>query len=77
MLIWVIQFILPESRQVPLERMNELFAPGVKPWKAHAIVMSRTRDERMADEGSVDQVASLSDLDRKIDEVNVEEYRGA
>ncbi|KJA25517.1 hypothetical protein HYPSUDRAFT_199669 [Hypholoma sublateritium FD-334 SS-4] len=72
-----VYFVLPESRQVPLERMNELFAPGVKPWKAHAIVMNRTRDERMADEGSVDQVASLSDLDRKIDEVNVEEYRGA
>lgn len=52
--------------------MNELFAPGVKPWQAHTIVMSRTRDGRMADEDSVDQVGSLSDLDRKIDEVNVE-----
>lgn len=57
--------------------MNELFAPGVKPWQAHTIVMSRTRDGRMADEDSVDQVGSLSDLDRKIDEANVEEYRAA
>ena len=57
--------------------MNELFAPGVKPWQAHAIVMSRTRDGRMADEDSVGQVASLSDLDRKIDEATVEEYRAA
>ncbi|KAJ7760202.1 general substrate transporter [Mycena olivaceomarginata] len=34
-------FILPETKQVPLERMEELFAPGVKPWKAHDIVMAR------------------------------------
>ncbi len=55
--------------------MNELFAPDLKPWQAHAIVMSRTRDGRMTDEDSVGQEASLSDLDRKIDEAIVEEYR--
>jgi hypothetical protein len=32
---------------VPLERINELFAPGVKPWQAHRIVISKTREERM------------------------------
>ncbi|KAF8211091.1 hypothetical protein K438DRAFT_1808793 [Mycena galopus ATCC 62051] len=41
-----IYFILPETKQVPLERMEELFAPGVKPWKAHAIVMARVHETR-------------------------------
>ncbi|KAF7371113.1 hypothetical protein MSAN_00746300 [Mycena sanguinolenta] len=41
-----LQFILPETKQVPLERMEELFAPGVKPWRAHAIVMARVHETR-------------------------------
>lgn len=32
---------------MPLERINELFAPGVKPWQAHGIVLSKTREENM------------------------------
>lgn len=32
---------------MPLERINELFAPGVKPWQAHGIVSSKTREENM------------------------------
>ncbi|TFK41779.1 hypothetical protein BDQ12DRAFT_663794 [Crucibulum laeve] len=41
--IFFVYFILPETKQVPLERMEELFAPGLKPWKAHAVVMGRMR----------------------------------
>lgn len=32
---------------MPLERINELFAPGVKPWQAHDIVISKSREENM------------------------------
>lgn len=32
---------------MPLERISELFAPGVKPWQAHGIVLSKTREENM------------------------------
>jgi hypothetical protein len=46
-LIYFVQAILPETRQVPLERINELFAPGVKPWQAHGVVISKTREEKM------------------------------
>jgi len=46
-LIYFVQSILPETRQVPLERINELFAPGVKPWQAHGVVISKTREEKM------------------------------
>lgn len=36
----IVYLIVPETSQIPLERMEELFAPGVPPRKAHAIVMS-------------------------------------
>ncbi|KAJ7114098.1 general substrate transporter [Mycena epipterygia] len=42
-----IYFILPETKQIPLERMEELFEPGMKPWKAHAIVMARVHETRL------------------------------
>ncbi|KAJ7780152.1 hypothetical protein DFH07DRAFT_765451 [Mycena maculata] len=42
-----VYFILPETKQVPLERMEELFEPGLKPWKAHAVVMARVHESRL------------------------------
>lgn len=36
----IVYFIVPETSQIPLERMEELFAPGVPARKAHGIVMS-------------------------------------
>ncbi|KNZ73258.1 putative quinate permease [Termitomyces sp. J132] len=41
-------FILPETKQVPLERMEELFAPGLKPWRAHSVVMARVHEQNAA-----------------------------
>ncbi|KAJ7173454.1 quinate permease-like protein [Mycena filopes] len=41
-----VYFIIPETKQVPLERMEELFEPGMKPWKAHGIVMARVHETR-------------------------------
>ncbi|KAJ7230403.1 general substrate transporter [Mycena pura] len=38
---------LPETKQIPLERMEELFEPGMKPWKAHAAVMARVHETRL------------------------------
>ena len=32
---------------MPLGRINELFAPGVKPWHAHGIVISKRCEEKM------------------------------
>ncbi|KIM36082.1 hypothetical protein M413DRAFT_20637 [Hebeloma cylindrosporum] len=46
--LFFVYIFLPETRQVPLERTNELFAPGVKPWQAHSIVFSKTREEKCA-----------------------------
>jgi hypothetical protein len=49
---------------VPLERINELFAPGVKPWQAHGIVLSKTREENMHRGGtSTDFNAPIESLD--------------
>ncbi|KAJ7709006.1 MFS quinate transporter QutD [Mycena rosella] len=42
-----IYFILPETKQIPLERMEELFEPGMKPWNAHGIVMARVHESRL------------------------------
>lgn len=36
-------FFLPETRLVPLERMNELFSRDLPPWRAHDVVMSQAR----------------------------------
>jgi hypothetical protein len=57
------QFILPETKQVPLERMEELFAPGLKPWRAHGVVMGRIHDANAArklEEGSHDSLEKVS-----------------
>ncbi|KAL0069337.1 hypothetical protein AAF712_003702 [Marasmius tenuissimus] len=42
-IVFVFLFI-PETKQIPLERMEELFAPGVKAWRAHAQVVQSMRD---------------------------------
>ncbi|KIK55202.1 hypothetical protein GYMLUDRAFT_175841 [Collybiopsis luxurians FD-317 M1] len=34
-------FLLPETKRVPLEYMDDLFGADVKPWNAHQIVMER------------------------------------
>jgi len=46
--IFYIFFILPETKQIPLERMEELFAPGLEPWRAHAVVMARIQEDNTA-----------------------------
>lgn len=33
-----------ETSEIPLERMNELFDPELKAWRAHGIVMNRMRE---------------------------------
>ncbi|KAF5381404.1 hypothetical protein D9757_009042 [Collybiopsis confluens] len=34
-------FLLPETKRIPLEYMDDLFGADVKPWNAHRIVMAR------------------------------------
>ncbi|KAF9477819.1 MFS quinate transporter QutD [Pholiota conissans] len=58
-----VYFVLPESRQVPLERMNELFDNDVRPWEAHDIVMSRTRNEVVR----IEHDSRRSELSHKIE----------
>ncbi|KAF8906077.1 MFS quinate transporter QutD [Mucidula mucida] len=43
-------FLLPETKQVPLEMMDELFASDVRPWNAHAKVIARMKDHMQAAE---------------------------
>ncbi|KAG7095268.1 hypothetical protein E1B28_006041 [Marasmius oreades] len=35
---------IPETKRVPLERMEDLFAPGVPAWRAHDLVMKKMRE---------------------------------
>ncbi|KAF8997709.1 quinate permease [Cyathus striatus] len=42
--IFYVFFIIPETKKVPLERMEELFASGLRPWKAHGIVIRRVKE---------------------------------
>ncbi|CAK5268041.1 unnamed protein product [Mycena citricolor] len=50
-------FVVPETKQIPLERMEELFASDMKPWRAHDIVMARVHASRAAR----DDAASIDD----------------
>lgn len=67
------QFFLPETKTVPLERMDELFGSDVRPWNAHAVVMSRMRDDRAmrADNMSVPRMSTpdLKSEDEKLEHV--------
>ncbi|KAE9392936.1 hypothetical protein BT96DRAFT_257273 [Gymnopus androsaceus JB14] len=37
---------VPETKQVLLERMEEIFAPGLPAWRAHSMVMGELRLEK-------------------------------
>ncbi|KAE9400105.1 hypothetical protein BT96DRAFT_657693 [Gymnopus androsaceus JB14] len=37
---------VPETKQVPLERMEEIFAPGLPAWRAHSTVVRELRSEK-------------------------------
>ncbi|KAK0238131.1 quinate permease [Armillaria nabsnona] len=68
--IFYVYFLLPETKQIPLEHMEDLFAPGVKPWHAHDIVMAKIRNEtrmRVSGNNSSEYVA-----DEKVDQEQVE-----
>ncbi|KAI5474883.1 MFS transporter, quinate permease [Pseudohyphozyma bogoriensis] len=39
-------FFLPETKNIPLEEMDRLFAPGVNVWNANKIVMAELQRER-------------------------------
>lgn len=36
-------FFLPETKNVPLEEMDRLFAKGLRPWRANKVVMADVR----------------------------------
>ncbi|KAG7448528.1 MFS quinate transporter QutD [Guyanagaster necrorhizus] len=68
--IFYVYFLLPETKQIPLEYMEDLFAPGVKPRRAHGVVMTKIRNEnrmRMSGNNSSEYVA-----DSKADQEQVE-----
>ncbi|KAJ7065416.1 general substrate transporter [Mycena amicta] len=60
-----VYFILPETKQVPLERMEELFEPGMKPWKAHGIVMGRLHESRQLGKDATDGSPRSTSLEEK------------
>jgi sugar porter (SP) family MFS transporter len=50
-------FLLPETRAVPLERMDQLFDTSLKPWRAHEVVIANLRGidvDRFDADGSTD-----------------------
>ena len=39
-----VYFLLPETKGIPLEDTNSLFRKGLKPWRAHAVILSEIRE---------------------------------
>ncbi|KAJ7714330.1 MFS quinate transporter QutD, partial [Mycena olivaceomarginata] len=55
-----IYFILPETKQVHLSAWRSSSRPGVKPWKAHDIVMARVHETRQLRNEGKDSPSSTS-----------------
>ncbi|KAJ7498073.1 general substrate transporter [Mycena galericulata] len=76
-----VYFILPETKQIPLERMEELFAPGMKPWRAHDIVMARVHETRLQRNDGMKTMGNSSprsasfekDRDVRLETINISE----
>ncbi|KIY73967.1 general substrate transporter [Cylindrobasidium torrendii FP15055 ss-10] len=62
-----VYFLLPETKTVPLERMDELFASDVKPWRAHAIVTQRMQENRRLQSGISTPMGSIKIEDQKLE----------
>jgi uncharacterized protein YoaH (UPF0181 family) len=54
-------FLVPETKSIPLEKMNRLFSDGIPARKAHKVVMAELR----ADES---EFRRNSLIDQKVDE---------
>ena len=40
-----VYFLVPETKGIPLEDTNSLFREGLKPWKAHAVVLAEVGEK--------------------------------
>ena len=58
-------FLLPETRGIPLEDVDDLFRKGLKPWRAHSVVLAEIKRRTLEREDNVQslhEVKVASDL---------------
>jgi hypothetical protein len=58
-------FLLPETRGIPLEDVDDLFRKGLKPWRAHSVVLAEIKRRTLETEGnnrSLHEIKVVSDL---------------
>ena len=48
-LIPYVYMLVPETKGIPLEDVNSLFRKGLRPWKAHPVVLAEIRARHEAD----------------------------
>ncbi|KAJ4488489.1 hypothetical protein J3R30DRAFT_3696259 [Lentinula aciculospora] len=46
-------FYVPETKQIPLERMDDIFTPGLAAWRAHSMVMDSFQHGQRTCKGQV------------------------
>ncbi|KAI5450792.1 hypothetical protein NCC49_002798 [Naganishia albida] len=71
-----VYFFVRETSEIPLERMNELFDPEIKAWRAHGVIMNRMREAQENGEtgareenGSIEQKVADEDQKQRSDHV--------
>jgi hypothetical protein len=57
-----VYFLLPETKGIPLEDTNSLFRKGLRPWKAHAVVLAEIRE---AHKGFDQRRGTVAETDEK------------
>lgn len=59
-------FLLPETKQVPIEYMDELFHSKEKAWNAGKVIRAKVvHDQMVNDQAMVQRSDTESDIDRK------------
>jgi hypothetical protein len=54
-----VYFLVPETKGIPLEDVNSLFRKGLRPWKAHPVVLAEIRQRHEVEVHNISEDADV------------------